>query len=162
QAVPTAPQAPQASPEALFDLHAGFRNGRTVVLHKFGTDPNYDSWRGKVLGQPGSQPVAVLPGGEAINLLPTALPVRQQGGGAVVQTRVAPQVAAEALFASQVVQQTRKLNGAIDNTFNPAAAERMQRVRSLVLANNAPAGQTLAVGPFVVTRSQRNPTALFG
>jgi len=30
---------------ALFDLHAGFRGSSSVVLHRFGTDPDYESWR---------------------------------------------------------------------------------------------------------------------
>ena len=34
-------------------IHAGFRTSRTVVLHKFGTDPNYDSWRSQALSSSG-------------------------------------------------------------------------------------------------------------
>jgi CxxC motif-containing protein (DUF1111 family) len=30
---------------ALFDLHAGFRGSSSVALHRFATDPNYESWR---------------------------------------------------------------------------------------------------------------------
>ncbi len=47
---------PQARPsddvvlDPLTDVHAGFRTSRTVVLHKFGIDPNYDAWR-----EPGPQ-----------------------------------------------------------------------------------------------------------
>ena len=35
------------------DVHPGFRTSRTVVLHKFGIDPNYDSWRSQALTDPG-------------------------------------------------------------------------------------------------------------
>jgi mono/diheme cytochrome c family protein len=31
--------------DALIDFHAGFKTGRTVVLHKFGSDPTYNDWR---------------------------------------------------------------------------------------------------------------------
>ena len=44
-----APRRPSAI-DPLTDLHAGFRTSRTVVLHKFGIDPNYDSWRSQALG----------------------------------------------------------------------------------------------------------------
>src|SRR5262249_47718261 len=43
---------PSASLDALTEVHAGFRSSRTAVLHKFGTDPNYDSWRSQALNQP--------------------------------------------------------------------------------------------------------------
>ncbi len=49
--VPTA-GAGSAVRDALSDLHAGFRTSRTVVLHKFGTDPNYDAWRTGLFGPP--------------------------------------------------------------------------------------------------------------
>ncbi|APW59508.1 di-heme oxidoredictase family protein [Paludisphaera borealis] len=43
--------------DQLIDFHAGFKGGRTVVLHKFGSDPNYNDWRARtvqrLLGQVG-------------------------------------------------------------------------------------------------------------
>jgi CxxC motif-containing protein (DUF1111 family) len=52
-----APPAPAAAPRAnkpnldeLVKVHAGFRTARSVVLHRFGTDPGYDAWRDKMLG----------------------------------------------------------------------------------------------------------------
>jgi len=35
-------------------IHPGFRDSRSVVLHRFGTDPAYNAWRGSVPGQHGS------------------------------------------------------------------------------------------------------------
>jgi mono/diheme cytochrome c family protein len=40
---------PTAAIDPLLEVHAGFRTSRTVVLHNFGTDPNYDSWRSQTL-----------------------------------------------------------------------------------------------------------------
>ncbi len=37
--------APTSSIEVLAEVHPGFRTSASVVLHKFGTDPNYESWR---------------------------------------------------------------------------------------------------------------------
>src|SRR5262249_46456946 len=56
----TPAQAPNQSPvnsgaaaaavlDPLLQVHAGVRSRRAVVLHKFGTDPNYDSWRARAL-----------------------------------------------------------------------------------------------------------------
>jgi mono/diheme cytochrome c family protein len=41
--------SPTAAIDPLLEVHAGFRTSRSVVLHKFGTGPNYDSWRSQVL-----------------------------------------------------------------------------------------------------------------
>jgi len=41
--------SPTAAIDPLLEVHAGFRTSRTVVLHRFGTDPNYDSWRSQAL-----------------------------------------------------------------------------------------------------------------
>jgi hypothetical protein len=35
-------------------IHPGFRDARSVVLHRYGTDPAYTAWRGSVPGQHGS------------------------------------------------------------------------------------------------------------
>src|SRR4051812_32636810 len=58
-AAPTAQKAKPAPPnmDDLVSLHAGFREGRTVVLHRFGSDPSYDSWRRSVLASRGTQPL---------------------------------------------------------------------------------------------------------
>jgi CxxC motif-containing protein (DUF1111 family) len=45
QACPTQPVV--VNP--LAEVHAGFRASRSVVLHRFGTDPNYEEWRQKFL-----------------------------------------------------------------------------------------------------------------
>ena len=41
--------SPTTSANELTNFHAGFRTSRTVVLHKFGIDPNYDAWRSQTL-----------------------------------------------------------------------------------------------------------------
>ena len=54
--------ASAASPSSLLDaltrIHSGFRTSRNVVLHKFGTDPNYDAWRSRTLRSPGPRSAA--------------------------------------------------------------------------------------------------------
>lgn len=37
----------------LIRTHAGFRTANSVVLHRFGTEPDYESWRNTVLGMGG-------------------------------------------------------------------------------------------------------------
>jgi CxxC motif-containing protein (DUF1111 family) len=40
-------------PRLLAAIHPGFRDSRGVVLHRYGTDPAYDAWRGTVPGRHG-------------------------------------------------------------------------------------------------------------
>ncbi len=50
----TTPPAPDV--EGLARLHLGFRSARSVVLHRYGTDPFYQEWRQVLLGPPGTEP----------------------------------------------------------------------------------------------------------
>ncbi len=102
---PTAPRKPDTAP--LVKAHAGFRTARSVVLHKAGTDPDYESWRRSMLG---------------INRFSPRVP----GGFGRGQAEL-DQIKMFAQFEG-------------NNQFN---------------------AQT-QVGEFSLSRSQRNPTALFG
>ena len=50
---PSARGGPQADPRLLASIHPGFGGSRSVVLHRYGTDPAYQSWRESVPGQHG-------------------------------------------------------------------------------------------------------------
>ncbi|MGP0067599.1 MAG: di-heme oxidoredictase family protein [Isosphaeraceae bacterium] len=130
---------PSALLDALADVHAGFRSSRTVVLHKFGIDPNYDVWRSQAL-KPGTNPGVM--GGAGVSPFPSQ--------GAILETSVT--------FNLNPAQGRRASDPATDR-----AMERLNQVRSAVFASMAANRQPAqAVGPFVVSRSQRNPTPLFG
>jgi CxxC motif-containing protein (DUF1111 family) len=138
----------QSALEPLFALHAGFRTGaKTVVLHRFGTDPGYDAFRTKLLGGSGGAPgqvfgnffsnvsnvsVATL---DTINVSGNVV-LGFDGGGALNQTKQDP-----------------RLN---------AVLARMNEIKAAVQANRAGMTGTINVGAFLVSRSQRNPTPLFG
>ena len=44
----------RADPRFLASIHPGFEGSRSVVLHRYGTDPAYHTWRESVPGQHGS------------------------------------------------------------------------------------------------------------
>jgi RNA polymerase sigma factor (sigma-70 family) len=44
---------PQADPRLAATLHAGFQQSRSVVLHRYGTDPTYNAWRESLTGRHG-------------------------------------------------------------------------------------------------------------
>jgi len=44
----------RADSTGMATIHPGFRDARSVVLHRYGTDPAYNAWRGLVPGQHGS------------------------------------------------------------------------------------------------------------
>jgi CxxC motif-containing protein (DUF1111 family) len=134
------PPPDQSALEPLFALHAGFRTGgKTVVLHKFGTDPGYDAFRTKLLAGGNSRGQVAVNGnlflGDIVaNIDGTVVPFG--GPGIFNQAKQDPRMT--------------------------AAMARMNEVRSAVLANRAGMVGTINVGAFVVNRSQRNPTPLFG
>jgi hypothetical protein len=149
----------------LTDVHAGFRTSRTVVLHKSGIDPNYDAWRSQ----------ALRPAQSRGSIADTSI---QQ----VFAPGIAP-VVEDVTFNPNLAQTGRdrarpgSLLGVEDVTSNPRqaqagdageqtidpAAERLNQVRSGVFASIASNRQPArAVGTFLISRSQRNPTPLFG
>ncbi len=138
QQVSPAPATAAASIDALLEVHAGFRTSRTAVLHKFGTDPNYDSWRSQALS-PAGMPKVQLAGTE-IFTQSNAFPLLNIDSSA-------PPVA---------------MRGVPDPADGRAMAQ-IQQVRAALQSGNPAMGrQPLAVGAFSVSVSQRNPTPLFG
>jgi CxxC motif-containing protein (DUF1111 family) len=132
--------------DPLIEVHAGFRSARTVVLHKFGTDPNYDSWRARALS-----PVANRNPRMGIGRGQPMMPVSD----AQVLVGVAP--AEVATISADMPTQRDGGNADADR-----ATMRMQRAREAMLASNPSMSQRVAVGTFIVARSHRNPTPLFG
>jgi CxxC motif-containing protein (DUF1111 family) len=140
--------APSAALDPLFEVHPGFRTSRAVVLHKFGTDPNYDSWRAKA-PNPSARQTLVLPGGGRSSMRLV------QGGGRPIQ----PNTPSAMMTFDINPSQDQAAAGDADAN---RAAERMQRARESMVANNPLNGMRVGIGSFIVARSQRNPTALFG
>jgi CxxC motif-containing protein (DUF1111 family) len=139
QQAPAVPAPAAASIDTLLEVHAGFRTSRTAVLHKFGTDPNYDSWRSRAL-TPAGMPKIHLAGSEF-----------------VTQVNAPPLLNIDASEPRMVTGA-----GAADPADN-RAAEQIQQIRAALLAGNPAMGRPpLAVGAFTVSVSQRNPTPLFG
>jgi CxxC motif-containing protein (DUF1111 family) len=123
--------------EALANFHADFRTGRTVVLHKFGSDPNYDAWRSRALRAPAASPVTNLFFGST------------------------PAPAAELPADIDDATTAGKRRG-VEDSASARAEARIQQIREAVLERSAASRQSMAVGQFLVARSQRNPSALFG
>ncbi len=47
-------RGPRSTRELLAAIHPGFRESRSVVLHLYGTDPDYNAWRSSVSGRHGT------------------------------------------------------------------------------------------------------------
>jgi len=136
-----APAAP--SVDALLEVHAGFRTSRTAVLHKFGTDPNYESWRSRALS-------------------PTGMP-KIQVAGAVNPPPTININASEPSFAINALEPSAVTSGPKADPADSRAEMQIQMIRIAVQAGNPAIGrQPLAAGAFTVSASQRNPTPLFG
>ncbi len=135
--------APAALIEQLAGLHAGFRTSRSVVLHKFGTDPNYDSWRsGALLSESRQQSGVLISGGVG--------PTRD------VRTEQLVRALQEEIAVER--SQTAPNASVLDRS-----ADRIRQVRAEMLANNPTLQQpAIAFGTSLVSRSQRNPSPLFG
>ncbi len=122
--------------DPLTNVHAGFRTSRTVVLHKFGVDPNYDAWRSQALNP------APAPGVHSV-----------VNGMPVVSTAPAPVPG---------VLNNPVRSGSAAETATDRAAVRISQIRAAVFQNSSASRQSVSAGQFLVSRSQRNPTALFG
>ena len=135
-------EASQESPEPLADLHAGFRTSRTVVLHKFGTDPNYDAWRSQAF-KPSEKRVAGVPDFQDIENMRAGL---------------------QSQFSRVKTKASDGKNGQGARVSTTAFAEaRIEDLRMAVLVNlSGLRHDRTTVGGFLVSRSQRNPTPLFG
>ena len=89
----------QVDSRLLVAIHPGFRGARSVVLHRFGTDPGYQAWRETVLGPRGTvqvrtsqrNPIALF-GAGLIDAIPSeaieAAATRKFPGSAQVKGRV--------------------------------------------------------------------------
>jgi CxxC motif-containing protein (DUF1111 family) len=112
---PTQPQGStprKPDTRELIKTHAGFRTARSVVLHRFGNDPDYESWRHSLLGFGQFMP---------------------------------PQMFRQGLTPGQVGQ----------------AQQEIQQIKMQLQAGDNLQARA-QVGEFALTRTQRNPTALFG
>jgi CxxC motif-containing protein (DUF1111 family) len=149
KAVENAPAVAQPSPlDALDPIHPGFRTARNVVLHKFGTDPNYDAWRNHALtgSQQGQQQAQLIPD--------SAMPFVTDL--ALLQNDVSQAPAASRLGLAMNPQK------AVDAT-DFRALGKIQQIQASVFASNPPLrASKFAAGEFLISRSQRNPTPLFG
>jgi CxxC motif-containing protein (DUF1111 family) len=139
--------ASSAALDALAQMHAGFRASRNVVLHRFGTDPNYDLWRSQLLA-PGAAP---NPAG-ASDVLVSEIALNRERLVSVNQR-----------FQAIVAKRSSRPANQAEDSVDAAAEARIQQIRAMVAAASpAFRGPSRTVGEFVVARSQRNPTPLFG
>jgi CxxC motif-containing protein (DUF1111 family) len=146
-----------SSVNPLADFHAGFRTSRTVVLHKFGIDPNYDAWRSQAFSPASTRGVIVSETNPFD--LQGVIPV-----GDVVVSSFNPRGPEQPteVIVDQVVPPPDQARTA-SAPANDRAMERLNQLRSAVFATTASNRQPLvAAGSFRVSRSQRNPTPLFG
>jgi CxxC motif-containing protein (DUF1111 family) len=146
------PPAPPQVPDALVAVHAGFKKSRIVVLHKFGTDPNYDDWRARALQMNGLPPLPLRE-----DVFDTLTPVATSFQTVEVVADMEQQLQAVPQPADG--RQTTLLGKPIGN----GASQRVNQVRmTMAIRGHGIQQQSLNVGGFIVSRSQRNPTALFG
>lgn len=148
--------SPTAAIDPLLEVHAGFRTSRTVVLHKFGTDPNYDSWRSLALRPSG----LLAPPTLSIDTLMKAPP---QPARLVITGTTSVVVGSSSEFKMTDVAEAGANGRGATSSVDGRAEARIGEIQSSLLASNPSLRRgALSVGQFTVARSQRNPTALFG
>jgi len=146
--------SPSSSLDPLAELHAGFRTSRNVVLHKFGTDPNYDAWRSHVLSPAGTPAPGALNSGNFIVTSVSSVAIELQEPGLMLT-----QAQLKSIKGAPVPARGRR----VDESADARAAIRIQQIQASIFASNpALRNSPMPVGEFVVARSQRNPTPLFG
>lgn len=168
---PEGAQQPPVDVAPLIAFHSGFRNGRTVVLHKFGTDPGYAQWRDQIAAMNNGSPVfsnsIQFSNFNNGNQIITRSSVSQQT--VVVAAQPAGQAEAPRAEANVDVKVTTS-SANPDNQVVAVTAPQQFGVEikgntTFVVPTNfnpsTNSGST-TVGDFVVRRSQRNPSSLFG
>ena len=162
------PSPPTAAIDPLLEIHPGFRTSRTVVLHKFGTDPNYDSWRSQSLRPSGARNSVGVSGITLVtNLMPVPLgQVTRDGKTSIVTSEPAPNITfLQTVARAQDVQALKaelelKLSSnvrRVNSTGNGRVEARIAEIRSSVLESNpALRHGVLPVGQFTIAR--RNET----
>ncbi|HEV3165166.1 MAG TPA: di-heme oxidoredictase family protein [Isosphaeraceae bacterium] len=90
-APPAMPKPPKPDTTELVKAHAGFRTARSVVLHRFGNDASYESWKMNLvgLGQFGMNPPAIgsLPDAQRGQMEMQQVRFRMQMGANLNQTQ---------------------------------------------------------------------------
>lgn len=184
--IPITPEQAKAAKEKLKQeltkIHPAFASSRSVVLHHFGTDPNYEAWRNKIAtgqfdqasntGLVDADNLVQFGGGVANNAAPNAPapvavpPVTQAPAAQPAQSHAA---VASAPFGDDIqapVQPVRFTNvDRVQVSFerplesNPeiAALQNDVRTKHAALFNN-----TVQTGTVQLSHTQRNPIALFG
>jgi CxxC motif-containing protein (DUF1111 family) len=142
------PPGPPPVPDELVAVHAGFKKSRIVVLHKFGTDPNYDDWRTRVLQMNGIPVPQML-------FAPAPLPVPPTE---LIEIAVEEEQQLQAVPQLAGGRQSSPFGKPTGN----GASQRVNQVRMAMPMRGQGVQQSLNVGSFIISRSQRNPTALFG
>jgi CxxC motif-containing protein (DUF1111 family) len=132
------------SHDTLADFHAGFRASRTAVLHKFGTDPNYDAWRSRLFNRP----------------------AKQVGDTTTLRRTVEVNTGRRRKVSTVDNSASAGRNGqAAEESPSARGAARIEEIRESLQAS-LPAVRQTAVEDgdftFIVSRSQRSPTPLFG
>lgn len=124
--------------EELSKIHVGFRHTLSVVLHRFGTDNEYEFWRQSTLnssgGTPGMMSMQSMGGSRMMN---NATPRKQVAGS-----------------LDQRAREDQRVREAIQR-LRTQAAEAPPKMGAVQLQSQRSSGST-------VLRSQRNTTALFG
>jgi CxxC motif-containing protein (DUF1111 family) len=156
--------------EELAKIHPGFTSARSVVLHKSGTDPEYDAWRLSMKGQGHLvfQSAAFSPDGSTF-AVETVGPVPSPAVTAAV-AEVAIEGTAKTLTVEQPLQpptdtkaEPPTQEAAAQAARNQLAQQMIQQHRSAVQQfTSATQGTQAQIGNFTFLGSQRNPTALFG
>ena len=125
--------ARQQAKEELSRIHPGFASARSVVLHRFGTDEGYESWRSSMNGMGG---FAIM-GDSFVQAAPQLFP-----GQEVVEVTEGPE--------QQRLERRAR------------AMQEMQNVKMNIQRAKFSGQSPSQVGNFALLQSQRNPTALFG
>ncbi len=177
QAKPQSPEELQAAKkkdkEALVKIHPGFAASRSVVVHRFSADSKYEEWRTRMLsGQlvaqmAGSGPVAIPPVdanglSQNVNLSGNAAPNAAEAKPAKREATVSPPSQATAPTATFAITSAFTV---VAPAVGPQSGPfpEMVRLKSEVRRSAIGfIGMATQLGTIRISRSQRNPTALFG
>jgi CxxC motif-containing protein (DUF1111 family) len=157
KAAPRPPSRRKPNTTELVKAHPGFRTARSVVLHRFGTEPGYEGWRQGMLGFGGFAPQGNEPSGIGLFQAQNAVNMGHQptqnfvGEFVLVRSQRNPTALFGAGLIDAIPERAIEEAARAKQPGFPEIAGRVSRLKDKRLGRFGWKGQTASLADFVLT-----------
>jgi CxxC motif-containing protein (DUF1111 family) len=157
KSAPRPPVRRKPNTTELVKVHPGFRTARSVVLHRFGTEPGYEGWRQGMLGFGGFASQGNEPTGIGLVLAQNAVNMGRQatqnfvGEFALVRSQRNPTALFGAGLIDAIPERAIEEASRAQHPAFPEIAGRVSRLKDKRIGRFGWKGQTASLSDFVLT-----------